>query len=128
MDPKEYAKNVFKTEIMDYNEIPERIGKPGNSRLLHAAFGLSTEANEFMDQMKKHIFYDKELDVKNLFEELGDMLWYITVALDSIGESMENCMEANIRKLFTRYKDKKFTKSEAHVRNIEKEMLNLEGK
>lgn len=48
-----------------------------NSRLTHAIFGLVTESAELIDALKKSIFYGKPLDVVNLREECGDLLWYL---------------------------------------------------
>ena len=127
MNLKEYFNNVFKTENSDYNEIRERLDNNNVARLLRAATGLSTEANEFLDQLSKHIFYNKKLDKTNLLEELGDMLWYVCVGLDAIGENLETCMESNTKKLFTRYKEKKFTEKEANIRNIDLEIKNIKS-
>lgn len=43
---------------------------------LHMEAGMLTEAGEFVDQLKKHFAYGKELDVVNLQEEWGDFMWY----------------------------------------------------
>lgn len=45
----------------------------------HAAYGLVTESGELIDNYKRHIFYGKELDLTNLKEEIGDLLWYVAV-------------------------------------------------
>lgn len=47
--------------------------------LLHCATGLVTESAELVDAIKKHVFYGKSLDVVNIKEELGDILWYIAI-------------------------------------------------
>ena len=54
----------------------------------HAGFGLMTEVGEILDTYKRHQFYKKELDVKNLIEEVGDVLWYISVGYHSLGKEM----------------------------------------
>jgi NTP pyrophosphatase (non-canonical NTP hydrolase) len=43
---------------------------------IHAKIGLITELGEFLDPIKRHIFYGADLDPVNLKEEIGDMLWY----------------------------------------------------
>lgn len=47
--------------------------------LLHCATGLVTESAELVDAIKKHVFYGKPLDVVNIKEEIGDILWYIAI-------------------------------------------------
>src|SRR5574343_533576 len=41
------------------------------SSLLHAAVGISGEAGELLDAVKKTWIYNKSLDVQNVIEELG---------------------------------------------------------
>lgn len=56
-----------------------------------------------MDSIKKTIMYDKPLDVKNIKEECGDLLWYMSIMLDEVGSSFEEVMEMNRVKLEKRY-------------------------
>jgi len=50
----------------------------------HAGFGLITEVGELVDTYKRNRFYKKDLDVKNLIEESGDVLWYIAIGYHSL--------------------------------------------
>src|ERR1035438_3961414 len=76
-----------------YNELGSRLNSStAQLRLLHAAMGISGESGELMDAVKKHIMYNKPLDVENVKEELGDLLWYMSLALDQIGSSFEDVM------------------------------------
>lgn len=93
--------------------------------LLHAGFGLATEAGEFLDALKRHIFYGKELDEVNLQEELGDVMWYIALICKRKGWSMEKIMEQNIAKLSARFPHK-FTESDALNRELGVERQVLE--
>lgn len=97
----------------------------GNERLLHAGIGLNTEAGEFLDAIKKTVFYGKELDRVNLKEELGDILWYVAVAMDELGTDFETEMKRNIDKLQLRYPEK-FTVHHAENRQLDKERKLLE--
>lgn len=124
---REYIENVVKTESNDFEKIGDRLSNLDTVRLLHAAMGLVTEAGEFMDAFKKHIFYGKPQDTTNLKEELGDLLWYIAIALDELGEkSFEGIMNTNIAKLKARYGDK-FGEMQAENRNLVKEREILEA-
>ncbi len=127
MTPEEYIKGVLKTESVDLSEIFTRLEDHNIIRILHAATGLSTESGEFLDTLKKYIFYGKELDLINIKEELGDCLWYIGVALDVLGCDFEEIMEQNINKLRSRYEGK-FTKEKAINRDLGKEREVLEDK
>jgi len=90
------------------------------SQLLHAAIGACTEVGELQDAIKKHLMYGKTLDRVNIIEEVGDVLWYLALALTSVDATMEDAMERNIAKLRKRYADK-FTEEQALVRDLEAE-------
>lgn len=125
MNNKEYIEGVLVTETRDFGPVKERLQSTETVRLLHGAMGLSTEANELVDQMKKVIFYGKDVDKVNLKEEVGDVLWYCAVILDTLGVSFEEAMQTNIDKLRKRYGDK-FTEEAAINRNVEEERIILE--
>lgn len=91
-----------------------------DSRLLHAAMGLDTESGEFMDALKRWVFYGKPYDPDNLKEEIGDILWYAAQACNALGIDMQDVMDSNIRKLKRRYPDK-FSADKAINRDLEAE-------
>lgn len=95
-------------------------------RLLHAGLGLCTEAGEFLDALKKHLFYGKPLDEVNLKEELGDLLWYMAIAMNALGTDFNLEMDRVIAKLRTRYPEK-FSDEAALVRDLDAERKVLEG-
>ncbi|MCO4793377.1 MAG: nucleoside triphosphate pyrophosphohydrolase family protein [Bacteriovoracaceae bacterium] len=125
MNSTEYIKDAIKTESTDFSSMDTRLGEDGTKRLLHAGIGLSTEAGEFLDALKKHIFYGKELDRVNLAEEMGDMFWYLAIACDELGVEFESLMDRNIEKLKARYGEK-FSEQNAETRNLTKEREILE--
>ncbi len=96
------------------------------ARLLHVGMGLVTEAGEFVDQLKKHIFYGKLLDLQNLDEEVGDGFWYAAIYHHQRAKSFIETMDATIRKLRARYPDK-FTQECAIHRDTHKEMEAFAG-
>jgi NTP pyrophosphatase (non-canonical NTP hydrolase) len=116
-----YVKEVLRTESVDMAEIFHRIQDPQTMRLLHAAMGFSTEAGEFMDILKKHIFYGKPLDFPNAREEVGDLFWYAGIAIDVLQTTMKEVLTANIEKLRQRYPEK-FTSDAALNRNVDAEI------
>jgi NTP pyrophosphatase (non-canonical NTP hydrolase) len=116
-----YIEDAKRTESLPFIEgLTEK-----EIRLLHAQMGMQTESAEFTDALKKHIFYGKPLDKVNLKEELGDMLWYIAIALDCLDTDFETQMKINIDKLKARYPEK-FTNQAADIRDLQKEREILE--
>ena len=71
--------------------------------ILNGALGLCGEAGEVADVIKKHLFQGHELDKAKIKDELGDVLWYISLLCDGIGYTMDEVMEKNIDKLRKRY-------------------------
>ena len=120
MKTSKYLKGVLKTESNDFNAITNRIISKPTIRLLHAAFGMVTEAAEVADILKKHIFYGKDIDKTHLMEEVGDLFWYVGIALDVLDLSFETVMKANNKKLKKRYGEK-FSKNKALNRKLDEE-------
>lgn len=112
MNTNAYIKNALRTESTDFNTI--------NMRLLHGAMGLVTEAGEFLDTLKKNIYYKRPIDRINLAEEIGDIFWYLALLCDELGVSFEDVMDTNIKKLKTRYPEK-FDSEKAISRDLKKE-------
>jgi len=83
--------------------------------LLHATLGITSEAGEFSDAIKKFFAYDKELDKTNLIEEIGDLFWFCALACRSLGVSLEVPAIHCISKLEKRYPEK-FTNEAAIAR------------
>lgn len=67
----------FKQYLIESERTLKSLGKELD--LLHCATGLVTESAELVDAIKKHVFYGKPLDVVNIKEEIGDLLWYIAI-------------------------------------------------
>ena len=76
---------------------------PDDCHRLHMAIGISGEAGELLDAIKNATIYRKPLDIANIVEECGDLLFYISGMLDSIGVDIESAMAANTSKLSIRY-------------------------
>lgn len=126
MDSRKYMSDAIRTESRDFDAMNTRLLDDGVKRLLHAGIGISTEAGEFLDALKKHIFYGKELDRVNLAEELGDLFWYMAIVGDELGIKFEDVMDRNITKLKARYGEK-FSEEKAENRDLDSERKILEG-
>lgn len=115
-------------------------------RIIHGALGLGTESGEILQSLMESLNENKEIDLDNLFEELGDIFWYIALIIDEARKekirrttsqmpldfaapnewSFENIMEKNIAKLKARFPDK-FSTENAYNRNIENEKNSLKS-
>ena len=96
-----------------------------DQRVLHAAIGLVTESGELIDAVKKTLFYGKELDVTNVKEEAGDILWYLAILFDALGTNFETEQQRVLEKLKARFPEK-FTEKDAFERDLETERKILE--
>ena len=109
-----------------YEQFVQSIVKPGHdilvqltplqASILHMAVGVSGEAGELLDTVKKHCVYQKQLDINNVIEEAGDILFYLTGMLNELGLTINDCMEANVEKLSKRYPEKRYTNAAAIAR------------
>ena len=90
---------------LDYQELAARTEKllDQKGRLQHALLGLTSEAGEIADTIKKYVIYSQPLDHENIQEEIGDLLWYVALLANACQLDLEVCMIENIRKLRKRY-------------------------
>ena len=79
---------------------------PATFDLLHATLGITGEAGELADAVKKSIFYSKPLDIVNMREEIGDIMWYIALACRTLDFDLDELLQENIAKLQKRYPEK----------------------
>ena len=111
--------------MVRYSELAMRTAKPmePNDDMMHAALGISGEAGEFADAVKKVLVYGKQPDMDNLIEELGDLLWYINLAAVTLGVDFNEICTRNINKLLLRYPEKYSDKlAEARMDKTAKEI------
>lgn len=107
--------------LAEYAVLAMRTAKDfGDQRmnLIHAGLGVASDAGEFATMVKKHTVYGFPLDgllavdgvldsVRNhAIEELGDVLWFITLAAQTLGVTLDEVARRNIEKLGKRYPDK----------------------
>jgi hypothetical protein len=81
------------------------------ARLMTAAVGLSAEAGEFTEIIKKIAFQGKELTEDNrthLIKELGDVYWYFTQAMLGLDVDLNEVVLTNVMKLTARYPEGAF--------------------
>ena len=89
-------------EVQDDADVP---------RLMTAAFGISAEAGEFTEVVKKMFLQGKPYTEENAFHlkrELGDIMWYVAQACMALDTNIEEILQMNFEKLSARYPEGSF--------------------
>jgi NTP pyrophosphatase (non-canonical NTP hydrolase) len=124
MKPSDFLKTVDLLENKNFDKLRERMADDTSLRMMHAMIGIGTEAGEIQDLFKKRIMYGKNVEVSDFIDEIGDLLWYIGVACNTLGISFEEVMEKNYKKLSVRYgKDLTYSDQSAIIKNKELEKI-----
>jgi NTP pyrophosphatase (non-canonical NTP hydrolase) len=89
---------------------------PKKANLWHAATGIVGEAGELIDAVKKHVIYNKPIDIQNVIEELGDLEFYMEQIRQGLDITRDETLEANIAKLAKRYEGFQYTDQRAQDR------------
>lgn len=97
----------------DYQALAARTLLDGSDRSISGrdlmmvwnAIGLTGEAGECAELVKKGVLHGHGLDTDKLSKELGDVLWYVAALATTAGLSLGGIMASNIDKLRTRYPD-----------------------
>ncbi len=116
-----------------YVEFVRGLAKPGHqiqysltpqkAHLIHMALLATGEAGELADAIKKHTIYGKKLDIDNVLEEAGDLLFALVGILDSLGLSLEDAIEHNTGKLKSRYATGSYSDKQAVERADKKDKI-----
>lgn len=77
------------------------VGEGTQMALAYTALGLTGEAGEFSEKIKKWI-RDGVLDKPLAAKELGDVLWYLTASARELGFTLQDIAEINMVKLLSR--------------------------
>ena len=96
---------ILQIQSLDESTVPV-------SRLLISAMGLSGEAGEFTDLVKKILFQGTPFsqNVKEkLILELGDVMWYVAQACIALDVEIEEVLARNTEKLSARYPEGHFS-------------------
>lgn len=89
---------------------------PDQAHQLHMAVGVSGEAGELLDAVKKSTVYQKPLDRANVIEELGDLEFYMEGLRASLGITREETLRHNMQKLDKRYGTGQYSNEQAQAR------------
>jgi len=111
---------------INHADMVATLAKPGSviaqemtasdAHIMHMAIGISGEAGELLDAVKKGFIYQKPYDTKNVIEELGDLEFYLEGFRQGFGITREETQEANIEKLGKRYENFKYSDQQAQER------------
>lgn len=104
MDLNSYQLAALETAIY-----PEK-GKGSALGLAYTALGLTGEAGEYSEKVKKYI-RDGYFDPVSAIKELGDVLWYLAAAAYENGMTLEQVAQINLDKLAKRKAENKLNGS-----------------
>lgn len=103
------------TNNLTYSQFVDKLVKPPHTiletltpdkvNLLHMVLGMSGEAGELLDNIKKYVIYNKSIDLINIIEELGDLLFYIEGIKNILQIKDREILMYNITKLSKRYEE-----------------------
>jgi len=96
---------------MNFNDYQDQANDtaiyPNESRLVYPALGLTGEAGEVADKIKKLIRDKRTFDALERIEiakEVGDVLWYVAALARDLGVDMDTMARMNLDKLRDRAK------------------------
>jgi NTP pyrophosphatase (non-canonical NTP hydrolase) len=101
MDASDYQYKASRTLIQK----PDFIISDKGIMLVWCAIGLTGEAGEVAEVIKKGVFHQHGLDREKLLKEIGDTLWYLAGLCSVLDVDISTVMEQNIEKLRIRYPD-----------------------
>ncbi|MGD6898620.1 nucleoside triphosphate pyrophosphohydrolase family protein [Bacillus infantis] len=87
----------------EYQELSARTANQHEGELANYGLGITGEAGEVADLIKKSLFHGHSIDVAEVKKELGDVLWYLSQIARLAGLTLDEVATANIEKLMKRY-------------------------
>lgn len=92
-------------ETVRYDHFVRRLLKADTETMeaLHLGLGITGEAGELADAIKKEYVYKKPRDLGNLIEELGDIEWYLQAIYTHYNLTRQEIIQLNAEKLERRY-------------------------
>ena len=93
-------------KVIGFNEYQSEAKKtavyPVDKAVEYLTLGLSSEAGEVADKVKKSIRDGHQLNRTEMAKELGDVLWYVANLSDVLGLDLLSVVNLNIVKLQSR--------------------------
>lgn len=114
----------------DYSEMVTNLSKPGEDilatltpekcHLIHMILGASGETGELLDNIKKHLIYNKSIDLDYVIKELGDIEFFLEGIRQYFDISRQEVLQHNMDKLLlgenARYKSGNYSDQQAKQR------------
>lgn len=89
---------------------------PADAHALHMSVGISGEAGELLDAIKKGAVYRTGYDRDNIIEELGDLEFYMEGLRQGFGITRQETLDANVAKLAKQYAAGNYSDEAAQAR------------
>jgi NTP pyrophosphatase (non-canonical NTP hydrolase) len=113
----EFVKQTTSAPSLDYPVLSARLSEleangANVTQLMTAAFGLTAEAGEFTEVVKKIFLQGKQYNEENVFHmkrEIGDIMWYVAQACMALDISIDDVIQMNFEKLSARYPEGAFS-------------------
>ncbi len=115
-----FPKSPIQQEMWAAGETSHSLKEKHILGMIHGVLGLITESAEIAEALLLKIEQNKDFDMVNIVEELGDLEWYMAMLYRTVGGTPEQAKTANIAKLKARYGDK-FSEEAAITRNTKEE-------
>lgn len=103
---------------MSYSVFVDRLFKhdTDDMEMMHAALGITGEAGEIADAVKKAVVYCKPIDRVNIVEELGDLRFYMQALMNKLRIHEHEVLQCNANKLAKRYPTGQYSNQDAIAR------------
>lgn len=105
-------------DVIRYDMFVKQLFKADTDAMmkLHAILGVCGEAGELADAIKRDKVYNKPVDLANIKEELGDLMFYIHATMNLYGIKEQEVLQLNALKLATRYAGLRYSDEAAQNR------------
>lgn len=94
MEIEDYQDEASKTAIF-----PEGLPEFLDAGQVYPVLGLAGETGEVEEKLKKAIREEDEEYIEEMYDEVGDVLWYLSQICEEFDWSLQDIAERNIAKL-----------------------------
>lgn len=110
-DYSKFVSAITSAPSTNYEDLIKRLDELNDigvnvPKLITSYTGICAEAGEYAEVVKKILFQSKPYTEENIFHmkrEVGDILFYLSMACEALGFSIDEAMEMNVEKLSARY-------------------------